>query len=472
MPLTSDEPTRALVSLEMLLSGNYITPTIAGEFYYNKPPLYNWILAMFIHYSDGIPEFAVRMPAVLSLLGFAASVFLFTRRYWGKTEGILAALMLVTCGRILFWDSMLGLIDLLYSWVTFASFAIIINNLLKNNFLRLFVGSWILAAVGFMLKGIPSFLFQGISLFVLMLYARQWKRLFSWHHLTGIATFILLVGTYAMLYSRENSFSQYVQVLWDQSAQRASSGKGPMGYISHLLLFHPRMLYHFLPWSLLPVALFLPAIRKPMLKHFTKSTSDPNNDSSQNDPRDRVASMLLLLFIANISVYWLSPATIPRYILMLAPPAFVAGLHGVTKYAGIKASTRFRGIAGWMITGLLAARILVNVLWIPPRAEMLAENRQKKDALEMAAITGNRPVRVVGSSWIDHVTLVYLTRAKGEIIRREKASFESGVYYLADQQRYNSLLKTSAEKPDIIKTTLIRHQQETAYLIMFKPSPP
>ena len=37
-----DEGIRSLVALEMKLSGNYITPTLNGEFYYNKPPLYNW----------------------------------------------------------------------------------------------------------------------------------------------------------------------------------------------------------------------------------------------------------------------------------------------------------------------------------------------------------------------------------------------------------------------------------------------
>ena len=47
MPLISDEPTRAIVTLEMILFGNYITPTINGEFSYNKPPLFTLLLAGF-----------------------------------------------------------------------------------------------------------------------------------------------------------------------------------------------------------------------------------------------------------------------------------------------------------------------------------------------------------------------------------------------------------------------------------------
>ena len=43
MPFILDEGTRADVSMEMALIGNYIAPTINGEFYYNKPPLFNWL---------------------------------------------------------------------------------------------------------------------------------------------------------------------------------------------------------------------------------------------------------------------------------------------------------------------------------------------------------------------------------------------------------------------------------------------
>ena len=43
-PLIADEATRGMVAFEMQQSGELITPTIHGEYYYNKPPLYNWIL--------------------------------------------------------------------------------------------------------------------------------------------------------------------------------------------------------------------------------------------------------------------------------------------------------------------------------------------------------------------------------------------------------------------------------------------
>ena len=43
-PLHFEEPRRAIVALEMELTGNWWVPKINGEYYYNKPPVYNWLL--------------------------------------------------------------------------------------------------------------------------------------------------------------------------------------------------------------------------------------------------------------------------------------------------------------------------------------------------------------------------------------------------------------------------------------------
>jgi len=68
LPLIADEATRGLVAFEMGQSGNLIIPTINGEYYFNKPPLYNWILLGFFDLFDQYSEFILRLPSVISLL--------------------------------------------------------------------------------------------------------------------------------------------------------------------------------------------------------------------------------------------------------------------------------------------------------------------------------------------------------------------------------------------------------------------
>ena len=114
MTFIDDEGIRTLVALEMKLSGNYITPTLHGEFYYNKPPLFNWILLGYFKLLGQINEFNTRIPTLVSLLGFAATVFYSFRKQYGTYTAFVLAMTLITCGRILFWDSLLGLIDIIF----------------------------------------------------------------------------------------------------------------------------------------------------------------------------------------------------------------------------------------------------------------------------------------------------------------------------------------------------------------------
>lgn len=59
--LDPDEPVYAETSREMLLTHDWLSPRIFGEFWYDKPPLYYWLVAMSFSVF-GMGEFAARLP--------------------------------------------------------------------------------------------------------------------------------------------------------------------------------------------------------------------------------------------------------------------------------------------------------------------------------------------------------------------------------------------------------------------------
>jgi hypothetical protein len=122
MTVIDDEGIRSLVALEMLFSNDFITPTWHGEFYYKKPPLFNWVLAIFFSVFGSAEEWVARLPTVLALLGYGGTIFYFFRKHYSPRESFLYAFVFITCGRILFWDSMLALIDISFSWIVFTCF--------------------------------------------------------------------------------------------------------------------------------------------------------------------------------------------------------------------------------------------------------------------------------------------------------------------------------------------------------------
>lgn len=298
-----DEGIRSLVALEMKLSGNYVTPTLHGEYYYNKPPLYNWLLLISFELFGVFNEWSARIPTVVCLLGYGATIFYFFRKHYSTQVAFINALVFITCGRMLFWDSLLGLIDTCFSWVIFTMMMVIYHEFEKERYYRLFGFAYVLAAIGFLLKGLPAIVFLGISLFSYFVFRGRFRKLFSRPHFAGMILFGVLVGSYYLLYHQYNSLDNVFTTLFTESSKRTVVRFGVKETLLHLLSFPFEMVYHFLPWTVLVIYL----IRKDMLQLIR---------------RDRFITFNALMFLTNILPYWSSPEVYPRYLLMLAPLIF------------------------------------------------------------------------------------------------------------------------------------------------------
>jgi 4-amino-4-deoxy-L-arabinose transferase-like glycosyltransferase len=303
-----DECIRSLVALEMKLSDNYITPTLHGAYYYKKPPLYNWILLLCFNLTGVVNEFTARIPTIVCLLGFAATVYYYFRKHYTADIAFLQAFLLITCGRVLFWDSLLGLIDICFSWAIFVLFMVVYHELQKGRYWSLFLLSYLFAALGFMLKGLPAIVFQGCTLLAVFIYYQQFKKLFSIQHIVGVLLFVLLVGSYYLVYIQYNGLSDLIPMLVAESSKRTGLVFGLWKTILHLFTFPFEMVYHFLPWSL-------------MILFFIR------RDLNLVIRQDGFVTYNMLIFFANILVYWVSVEVYPRYLLMFVPLIFSAFLH-------------------------------------------------------------------------------------------------------------------------------------------------
>lgn len=303
-----DEGIRSLVALEMKLSGNHIVPTLNGELYYKKPPLYNWLILSFFNGTGIINEVTARLPTLFCLLGYALTVYYFFRKHYDTKIAFLNGFLLITCGRILFWDSLLGLIDIGFSWVMFVLFMSVYHEFQRGRLWHLFLLSYSLTAVGFMMKGLPAIVFQGFTLVSFFVYQKQFKQLFTFKHIVGGLLFLLIIGIYYFIYNQYNTLSSVFPTLLSESSKRTAAVFGIWKTILHLFTFPFEMVYHFLPWSIL------------VIYFFTKN-------AWQEIRKDTFIAFNVLLFFANIIVYWFSVEVYPRYLLMLTPLIFSAFLH-------------------------------------------------------------------------------------------------------------------------------------------------
>ena len=93
--LGPDEPRYARVAVEMTRAHEFVTPTLGGEAWLEKPPLYYWLAGLGYRIL-GESEIAARWPAVFAALLFTGFTGLVGARLFGASCGRVAMLILAT----------------------------------------------------------------------------------------------------------------------------------------------------------------------------------------------------------------------------------------------------------------------------------------------------------------------------------------------------------------------------------------
>ncbi len=90
-----DEPRYASIGREMALSGDWVTPRLWGEPWFENPALLYWMVGLGVRAGLG-PELGPRLPVALASLAFLVFYFLALRREFGREAALCASLILST----------------------------------------------------------------------------------------------------------------------------------------------------------------------------------------------------------------------------------------------------------------------------------------------------------------------------------------------------------------------------------------
>jgi 4-amino-4-deoxy-L-arabinose transferase-like glycosyltransferase len=95
----ADEPRYAQVAREMLERHDWVTPTLGGHAWLEKPPLYYW-QAMLAYSVLGVTDVAARIPSAVDATLLVIAVYLFFRRFRRGVE-VDAALITASCAGVI-----------------------------------------------------------------------------------------------------------------------------------------------------------------------------------------------------------------------------------------------------------------------------------------------------------------------------------------------------------------------------------
>ena len=299
-PLFLEEPRRALITQEMREHKNWLIPTQLGEYYYKKPPGFNWILGASTAIFGSQREWAWRLPTVLSVIGIGLLLYWIGRIYIGSEQAWLSALFFGVAGGPYFYFSLLAEIDLYYSLITLVGLLGFYHFDRQGRLSLAFSILYLSGALGFLTKGFPSIVFIGITLIVMAAYQKRWSLLWQGSHFLGITWFILIIGSYILVYYQGGHLTNLIGVLWGESSQRTVMENGLLQLAGHFVSFPLQSLVDMLPGSLFLGLLGYRPIREKLW----------NNPFLQ---------WCFWVGLMNYGVYLLAPGARQRYVYMLYP---------------------------------------------------------------------------------------------------------------------------------------------------------
>ena len=214
-PFKGEESLRTIVAFEMWYSKSYFQPTFLGEPYFNKPPLFNWLI---IAYSHTFPwsEITGRAVSLTFLFLTTLAVGLFSYNLFKKVNlSLLSSLIFLTFGNVLFFYGYLAEIDITFTFFVFGG--MISLYLWQRGAFSWAILSGIIFGLSALLKGLPAYAFLTFSLFAFAIYNWNLKALLN----KGTALIYLISLVIPLLWLLQTPEPlEYLKNLWRESLSR------------------------------------------------------------------------------------------------------------------------------------------------------------------------------------------------------------------------------------------------------------
>lgn len=327
--LGPDEPRYAGVAREMFETGDYVTPRLMGEAWFEKPALMYWLAALG-YAVIGVGETAARLPSAIAATIAVLAMFWCGRHIYSRGRGMAAALILATSvgwlglGRAASMDMLLA-----SSLACALSLFLVAQNSEareRQGYLYLFYAA---LGLGVLAKGPIAVLLPALALGVFLFWrggTGEWKK---WH-LEGILVTVLVAAPWYVAVTWANGWSFVQEFFISHNVERFATDV--YGHDQPLYFFVPVFLLLIFPWTFL----LIPTIRRRLDKN----------------------EHLMVAWAAVPFVFFsLSGSKLPAYILPVVPPV---ALLLSREIATREVSGRFRVAAGleaaaWLGIGIVTA---------------------------------------------------------------------------------------------------------------------
>jgi 4-amino-4-deoxy-L-arabinose transferase-like glycosyltransferase len=304
-----DEPRYAWIARAMLETGEWVTPRLYGQPWFEKPPLYYWGAAASFK-MFGVSEAAARLPSAISaLLATLALAWLAWRLYGAETARWLLLLLPTSVGMIGF--SHAAATDMPFSgMLTIAMVcAAVVLGLTRNESTPILPRTPWLALIlfGFFLglavlaKGPAGIILCGGAVFFWALFTKRWRDALRLFHPAAIAAFCATALPWYILCARRNADFFRVFII-EHNFKRFLTPE--FQHIQPFWFYVPVLLVALFPWTV----------------SFARIVRIPGRSSRNDNWLSSPTLFFVCWALFPILFFSVSKSKLPGYILPAIPP--------------------------------------------------------------------------------------------------------------------------------------------------------
>ncbi len=158
MPLlTRNEARRLVVLREMITNSSWLIPTMNGEIYLEKPPLFYWFGAIFGLLANSTSEWVLRLPSAICAMCLVWLLYFVLKKHIGRWAALFGVLILATSS-FFTMHARLAELEMLLTFCVFSSLLLYFEYVKHGNRYRLY-GAYALMGLAFLTKGPVALLF-------------------------------------------------------------------------------------------------------------------------------------------------------------------------------------------------------------------------------------------------------------------------------------------------------------------------
>jgi 4-amino-4-deoxy-L-arabinose transferase-like glycosyltransferase len=318
-----DEPRYAQVAREMYERNDYVTPTLHGEGWFEKPALYYW-RAMFAYETTnrflppsrwGVYDWAARVPSATFALGMITIIFFHMRRFRPGAQ-LDAAIITASCAAVIgfargastdmqiaapFTVAMLGW----YAWY-------------ETRRKIWLIDLYVFLAIATLAKGPVAVFLAGIIVLVFCYVRKDLRSAFRTLWPPGIVLFLLIALPWYILVQTRNPKFFYVFILQHNLARFSSD---VFQHAKPWWFYLPVLMLALAPWTFVAVPAAIDAVRSSMKdwRALRRKAATADTTSIRANV-DAFPEFLVIWAILPILFFSISKSKLPGYILPAIAP--------------------------------------------------------------------------------------------------------------------------------------------------------